>query len=197
MSAIRTSPGAAPGSRRRRWILLGVPLLVVLAIVLWWFTGPGKPGSSRLSRFSPVAAELEGVRGVFLYYGTPGSDSVVAEYRDVVVKDHPVDQVRAIYRELIAGPTGSRVTAFPDGAELLNTYWTVRGTLYLDWNRTLISGFRGGSGKERQLLASIVRTAADNLPQVHRVAILVEGSPVETIGGHYDTLQPLDVADWR
>ena len=186
-----------PSSGRLRWLLLGVPLLALLAIGIWWFTGPGKHGQSRLSRYSPVAAELEGVRGVFLYYGTPGSDSVVAEYRDVVVKDHPVDQVRAIYRELIAGPTGNRLTAFPDGAELLNTYWTVRGTLYLDWNRTLISGFRGGSGKERQLLASIVRTAADNLPQVQRVAILVEGSPVETIGGHYDTLQPLAVADWR
>lgn len=197
MNDLRSTFDRGLSAVRRRWILIGIPLLLLVGLAVWWLTGPGRRGSGRLSRYSPVAAELEGVRGVFLYYGLPGSDSLVAEYRDVVVKDRPIDQVRAIYRELIAGPTGSRVTAFPEGTELLNTYWTARGTLYLDWNRTLVAGFRGGSGKERQLLTSIVRTAADNLPQVQRVAILVEGSPVETIGGHYDTFQPLAVADWR
>lgn len=186
-----------PARLRRRWIIGGIAgVLVVLAGVLLW-KAPWRRNEIGLSRFSPVAAELEGVRGVRLYYGLPNSDSLVAEYRDVVVKDHPVDQVRAIFRELIAGPTGSHVSPFPDGTELLNTYWTQRGTLYLDWNRALVAGFRGGTGRERRLLASIVRSAADNLPEVQRVAILVEGSPVPTIGGHYNTLQPLLAEDWR
>jgi hypothetical protein len=197
MTEIRSAFDFGDETVRRRWILIGSITLVVLIGIIWFVLGPGRRGSHRPSRYSPLAAELEGVRGAFLYYGLPGSDSLVAEYRDVVVKDRPIDQVRAIYRELIAGPTGNRTTPFPEGAELLNAYWTERGTLYLDWNRTLTSAFRGGSGKERQLLASIVRTASDNLPQVQRVAILVEGSPIETIGGHFDTLLPLDVADWR
>jgi hypothetical protein len=190
---------------RRWWRGLGpsrqvgaaVTLALVIAASILIAKGPWRRAALSPSRYSPVAAELEGVRGVYLYFGLPNSDSLVAEYRDVVVKDRPVDQVRAIFRELIAGPTGNRVSPFPDGSELLNTYWNARGTLYLDWNRTFESGFRGGCGKERQLIASIVRTAADNLPQVTRVAILVEGSPIETIGGHYDTLQPLDAADWH
>jgi hypothetical protein len=180
-----------------RQVGVAVTLAVVIAAGILIAKGPWHRGTLSPSRYSPVAAELEGVRGVYLYFGLPNSDSLVAEYRDVVVKDRPVDQVRAIFRELIAGPTGNRVSPFPDGSELLNTYWNARGTLYLDWNRTFESGFRGGCGKERQLIASIVRTAADNLPQVTRVAILVEGSPIETIGGHYDTLQPLDAADWH
>ena len=57
--------------------------------------------------------------------------------------------------------------------------------------------FQGGSGRERQLLASIVLTAADNLPDVTEVVLLVEGNPVETIGGHFDTMTPLTVAEWR
>jgi spore germination protein GerM len=183
---------------RRRWIIVGIAaVVVVVGVTLLILKGPWRQSPLSTSRYSPVASELEGVRGVYLYYGIPNSDSLVAEYRDVVVKDRPVDQVRAIFRELIAGPSGSRVSPFPEGTELLNTYWTSRGTLYLDWNRAFTSGFRGGSGKERLLLGSIVRTAADNLPQVQRVAILVEGSPVETVGGHYDTLQPLDAVDWR
>jgi spore germination protein GerM len=151
-------------------------------------------GSARLI---PLAADLEGTRGVYLYFGASGADSLVAEYRDVVVKDRPADQVRAIYRELLAGPTTKLEPLFPEGTELLNTYWTERGTLYLDWNRALVQGFRGGSGRERMLLASIARTAKENLPDVGRVAILVEGEPIESIGGHFDTRLPLDVRDWR
>ncbi len=197
MSETHGNWGTGPRRGRRLWILIAAFAVVVIGGAVWLAKGPWRGSPLAPSRYSPLAAELEGVRGVYLYYGLPGSDSLVAEYRDVVVKDRPVDQVRAIFRELIAGPTGNRVTPFPDGTELLNTYWTTRGTLILDWNRTFAAGFRGGTGKERQLLGSIVRTAADNLPQVQRVAILVEGSPIETIGGHFDTLLPLVAAEWR
>ena len=143
------------------------------------------------------AARLPGIRGVYLYFGVPGSDDVAAEYRDVVVKDREADRVRAIYRELLSGSTGSYESPFPDGVELLNAYYTSRGSLYLDWNQALVKEFQGGSGRERQLLASIVLTAADNLPDVTEVVLLVEGNPVETIGGHFDVMTPLAVADWR
>lgn len=184
-------------AKRGLWLVIGAVILAGIGAGIFLARAPWRQSPLAPSRYSPLAAELEGVRGVYLYYGLPGSDSLVAEYRDVVVKDRPVDQVRAIFRELISGPSGNRTTPFPDGTELLNTYWTTRGTLYLDWNRTFAAAFRGGSGRERQLLASIVRTAADNLPQVQRVAILVEGSPIETVGGHYDTLHPLLAEDWR
>jgi len=183
--------------RRKRWIALGVVFVIAAALTYWFAWGPGRRGGGAPSRFVPLAAELEGIRGVTLYYGAPGTDSLVAEYRDIVVKDRSPDRVRAIYRELLAGPSEGRTSPFPEGVELLNTYMTQRGTLYLDWNKILVTGFRGGTGRERQLLASIVLTAADNLPEVERVGLLVDGNPVETIGGHYDTLAPLDVADWR
>jgi hypothetical protein len=185
------------GRGRRPWIIAAGIVVVLGVVAVLLVKAPWRKNELGPSRYSPLAAELEGVRGVYLYYGLPNSDSLVAEYRDVVVKDHPVDQVRAIFRELIAGPTGTHVSAIPDGAELLDTYWSQRGTLYLDWNRALVTGFRGGAGRERLLLASIVKSAADNIPEVQRVAILVEGSPVETIGGHYDTLLPLEAGDWR
>ena len=183
--------------RRRRWIALGVVAMIAAGLAAWFVFGPGRREGGAPSRFVPLAAELEGIRGVTLYYGAPGTDSLVAEYRDIVVKDRSPDRVRSIYRELLAGPSEGRTSPFPEGVELLNTYMTQHGTLYLDWNKVLVTGFRGGTGRERQLLASIVLTAADNLPEVERVGLLVDGNPVETIGGHYDTLSPLDVADWR
>jgi hypothetical protein len=182
---------------KRRWIAIGI--IAVSAAVIWVYLthAPGRGGNASQGHFVPLAAELEGIRGITLYYGVPGSDSLGEEHRDVVVKDRPADQVRAIYRELVAGPMESHVTLIPDGAEVVNAYLTPRGTLFLDWNRALVQGFRGGSGRERLLIESIVRTAAENLPDIETVSILVDGNPVETIGGHYDILAPLAVSEWR
>lgn len=182
---------------RGYWIPLAVAVLLGGAVWAWFAYGPGRAPKLVPGRLAPLASELEGIRGVYLYFGVPGSDSLVSEYRDVVVKDRPEDQVRAIYRELVAGPTEPNQALLPSGSELINAYYTPRGTLFLNWNRALVRGFRGGSGRERQLISSIVLTAADNLPDVTQVSLLVEGAPVETIGGHYEVLSPMAVAEWR
>ena len=181
----------------RRWVTAAIGAVVILGG--FFFIARSRQRSANLapSRLIPLAAELEGIRGVYLYFGAPGSDSLVAEYRDVVVKDRPAEQVRAIYRELLAGSLKGNESLFPDGTELLETYWTERGTLYLNWNKAITQEFRGGSERERQLLASIVRTAGENLPGVQRVMLLVEGGPTETIGGHFDAMTALEVRDWR
>ncbi len=181
---------------RRRWVVVIAGGLLIIGGFFWIARVRNRPGLLP-SRLVPLAAELEGVRGVYLYFGVAGADSLAAEYRDVVVKERPADQVRAVYRELLAGPAEGHVALFPEGTELLEAYWTDRGTLYLDWNKTLTQGFRAGTARERALIASIVRTAGDNLPDVNRVMLLVEGEPVETIGGHFDVLSPLLVRDWR
>lgn len=182
---------------RRRYLLGSIALVVIAGIWLWWAYGPWRKREAAPGRLMPLAAELEGVRGAYLYYGVAGTDTLRAEYRDVVVKDQPTDRIRAIFRELLTGPGPGLVNPFPDGVELLNTYMSRQGTLYLDWNSALVSGFRGGSGRERMLLSCIVWTAADNLPEVKRVGILIDGEPIETIGGHYDVLEPLAVGEWR
>jgi spore germination protein GerM len=180
---------------QRRWAIAVAGSVLVVG-GFFWIARVRTHDQDLTPRLVPLASELEGIKGAYLYFGSPGADTLVAEYRDVVVKDRPADQVRAIYRELLAGPTKPHVGLFPDGTELLEAYWTDKGTLYLDWNKALTQGFRGGSARERELIASMVRTAGENLPGVDRVMILVEGEPVETIGGHFDVLSPLSVRDW-
>ena len=182
---------------RRRWIVVTALVLAAGATALWLAFGPGRGGKLAQERLVPLASELEGIRGVYLYFTVPGTDRLAAEYRDIVVKDRPADRVRAIFRELVAGSTGHLESPFPEGVELLNAYYTSRGSLYLDWNHALVQGFHGGTGRERQILGSMVMTAADNLPDVREVIVLVDGNPIETIGGHFDSMQPMSVAAWR
>jgi spore germination protein GerM len=181
---------------KRRYVVIGVLAVALFAAFLISSQG-NRSRTPRMGRLIPLASDLEGTRGVYLYFARAGTDTLVSEYRGVVVKDRPADEVRAVYRELLAGPMGKLAPLFPDGTELLSAYLTERGTLYLDWNKTLVTGFRGGTGREYLLLSSIVRTAHDNFPDVDRVAILVEGDPVETVGGHFDTTLPLSVRDWQ
>ena len=182
---------------KRRWAITVLGAILIVAGFFWLARARQNRSNVQPSKLLPLASELEGVRGVYLYFGIPGADSLAAEYRDVVVKDRPADQVRAIYRELLAGPSKGRTALFPEGTELLEAYWSDRGTLYLDWNKAITQGFRGGSARERALIASIVRTAGENLPGIERVMILVDGEPAETIGGHFDVLSPLLVRDWQ
>jgi len=181
----------------RRWIVYGALGSLALSLIILSVRLRRGGGGLESPRFETLAADLEGTRGVYLHFGVPGTDNLAAEYRDVVVKDRPIDQVRAVYRELISGSSQGLVSPFPEGTELLDAYWAGHGTLYLDWNHALVQEFRGGTGRERQLLAAIARTAGDNLPNVERVMILVDGNPVETIGGHYDVLSPLIVKEWQ
>jgi spore germination protein GerM len=182
---------------RRRWIVVAAGAITAVVTAVWVAVGIWKGGQRPPERLVPLASELEGIRGVYLYFAVPGTDSLAPEYRDVVVKDRPADRVRAIYRELIAGSSGDLESPFPDGVELLNAYYSSRGSLYLDWNRALVEGFRGGSGRERQILGSMVLTAADNLPDLEEVLVLVEGNPVQTVGGHFDVSRPMRVRDWQ
>jgi spore germination protein GerM len=182
---------------RRRWAVISVVAALGGAVWLYLALGPGRGGKLAHERLVPLASELEGIRGVYLYFAVPGTDSLAAEYRDIVVKERPADRVRAIYRELVAGSNAHLESPFPEGVELLNAYYTSRGSLYLDWNRTLVQGFRGGTGREGQIIRSMVLTAADNLPDVREVVLLVEGSPIETIGGHFDVMRPMSVEEWR
>ncbi len=184
-------------NRLQRRYVLAIAGSVLVVGGFFWIARVRTHQANVTPRLLPLASELEGIKGAYLYFGVAGSDSLAAEYRDVVVKDRPADQVRAIYRELLAGPSPGHTALFPEGTELLEAYWTDRGTLYLDWNKALTQGFRGGTARERSLLASIVRTAGENLPGVERVMILVEGEPAETIGGHFDVLSPLNVRDWQ
>ena len=156
---------------QRRWAFAIAGSVLVVG-GFFWIARVRTHNENLGPRIVPLAAELEGIKGAYLYFGVPGADTLVSEYRDVVVKDRSADQVRAIYRELLAGPSKGHVALFPEGTELLEAYWTDKGTLYLDWNKALTQGFRGGTARERSLLASIVRTAGENLPGVERVMIL-------------------------
>jgi germination protein M len=81
---------------------------------------------------------------------------------------------------------------FPKGARLLGA--TIRdGTLQLNFSPELTQNFEGGSDDEAALVNAITSTAG-SFPNIVRVQILVDGKPIESLGGHIDLLQAIPVS---
>ncbi|MFQ3610408.1 MAG: GerMN domain-containing protein [Fimbriimonadales bacterium] len=84
---------------------------------------------------------------------------------------------------------------FPQGTRLLKAERD-GDTLVLDFSTELVDGFSGGSDDEAALINALTRTAG-GFPEIKRIRLLVEGKPIESIGGHIDTTQPLTVSSSR
>jgi spore germination protein GerM len=99
----------------------------------------------------------------------------------------------------IGGPDAARaVRTVPAETQLQKVFWDAdTATLYLDFTPALVTRHPGGSTAEYATLASLVRTLGADFPEVTRVQLLVDGEPVETLAGHYDTSQPIEIGSWR
>lgn len=181
---------------------LGRKIVAVLAIVAAVIVGTVLV-RTWLERREEERAVLQQVpeetRSVTLYFANREADGLTAETREIAVEQGLENEVRAVVGALAAGPrNGDGVSAIPAGTVLLQAYWVEETlTLYLDFNRTLVSAHPGGSTGEYFTIAQIVRTISANFPQVRLLQLLIEGYPVETIAGHYAVDEPIDVMRWR
>ncbi len=177
---------------RRLALLLILALLAIAALAIWRLgrretPPPAPPGVDTVSA---------GVHSVQLWFGAAEGDSLVREDRDVVEAAALHERVSELITELEHGPQHGGVRTLPGGTTLLHVYLDDRGLLTLDLSRAFQQNFRGGSGAEYLAIASLVRTAASNLPEVKRVMIVCGGAPLPSLGGHLPLDRPLDVSDW-
>jgi len=109
------------------------------------------------------------------------------EPKAIAVHDH-ANAYREAFEHLI-----SQTPVFPKGTRLLSV--ELKGnTLELNFSQELVQNFEGGSDTEAALINAITRSAS-SFPGVQKVRILIEGKPVESIGGHLDISQPLPVQE--
>jgi len=182
---------------KRRYLVLFV-IVCLLAIVLIVALSKRKPGVEKPAEpVTKPSEEVEvGTKAVLLYFGSEDGTELVEVTRDIMASSEPSTLLASIVRELIAGPSGKGASTLPPGTELRSVYIAEK-TAYLDFSRELTTGFTGGSTEEYMILASIVRTVSANLADITRVQILVEGSSVDSMGGHYDLTEPLSVFEWQ
>ncbi|MCX5801753.1 MAG: GerMN domain-containing protein [Candidatus Eisenbacteria bacterium] len=183
-------------SKRLNFVLFIIVCLLAIVLVVTFSkrrAGVEKPGEP----VTKPSEEVEvGTKAVILYFGSEDGTEPIETTRDIMASAEPSTLLASIMRELISGPTGKGIGVLPPGTLLRSAYIAGR-TAYLDFSGELKSGFTGGSTEEYLILASIVRTVSANFVDITHVQILVEGSSVDSLGGHYDLTEPLSVFDWQ
>lgn len=197
-------PGDAdPGYDRgglgfRHFAIIAILALAVIGGLLWLLTRrPSAPVEGPPPR--EVSQVPEGSRTVTLFFASADQPAMYGESREVGVGRRLDEQVRQVVDALIAGPereTG--VSAIPPGTQLLSVLLdSDAATLYLDFSSELVAAHAGGSAAEYCTIAAIVKTIAENFPEIEAVQLLVDGSQVDTIAGHIRADEPFRVGDWR
>ncbi|MCP3978258.1 MAG: GerMN domain-containing protein [bacterium] len=129
---------------------------------------------------------------VEVYFPAKNHDGLIGETRQIFHTSTPGDRVKQIVADLIAGPTAQRsLRAVPAGCQLRQAFVLDDGTVYLDFTGELVEGIGGGSMEELLTVYAIVDSVVLNVAEIRRAAILVNGSPVETLNGHTDLRRPL------
>jgi hypothetical protein len=72
-------------------------------------------------------------------------------------------------------------------------YLVAPGAAVIDLNAAFADQHRSGILSEQLTLSSLVETLGVNVPGIHRVHILVEGQPRDTLAGHADLTDSFDV----
>ena len=138
---------------------------------------------------SGTALPVETVR-VTLFFADASQGKLHPEERDVAKPTGPGAYLRTLFEELARGPSRpGLVGVIPPRLQLRNGFLLPNGEVVLDL--AVDAGLSFGSSEELSIVASLVDTALQNVANTKRVRILVNGEPVESLGGHVDLTRPL------
>lgn len=189
--------GGVIATSLNRKIIIVLIAVVAVALIVYYLVM--RPAMKREEAPAVIEEVPEETRSVTLYFAGPEADKLVPETHEIAVEEGLEAQVRAVVAELARDPAdGDMVSSIPDGVQIIQVFWVEdTQTMYLDFNRALVTNHPGGSAGEYYTITTIIKTIGDNFPQVRYVQFLVSGYPVETIAGHYAVDKPLDVLRWR
>jgi spore germination protein GerM len=141
----------------------------------------------------PTTDEATPHAEVTLYFGDQQATGLVAEVREINVPEG--SNLYALTLQALAeGSMRSDLArVLPEGTKVLGVE-VEDGVAYADFSRELQSGHWGGSAGETITVFAIVNTLTE-FDEVKRVAILIEGTPLDSLAGHMDMTEPLSRAE--
>ncbi len=155
-------------------------LFVVLFIVIICFSSIACNDTSNLKNNDTNNKE----RDVVLYFADEKLKNLVAEKREVIVKDKSIEQV--VIDQLIKGPSLNKLKrTIPSNVNIIG--------LEIQDNVAIVNisseNLYGGSTEEVFLITSIVKSLV-SLDNVDKVKFNVDGEEAETLMGHLSIMEP-------
>lgn len=116
----------------------------------------------------------------------PSTEGIAYEERKIRPDSVKIKMAEAVLEEYVRGLPGNL-----RDTRLLGLYRDSESVVYVDLSEDLRRNFSGDARGEFNLLKSLLETITMNLEGVQDVKVLIEGKEVDTVGGHFQILQPL------
>jgi spore germination protein GerM len=130
-------------------------------------------------------------RKVRLFFPSTHQDGLLeVEEREIHRSPQLTIEAKQIVAELIRGSHEGYGPVLPAQTLLREIYLAEEGLLYVDLTSDAGENHPGGLTREVSTVYSIVNSLCENLPDVRKVQILLEGAEAETLAGHVDLSQP-------
>lgn len=147
---------------------------------------------SSSSGSSSSVGQTAAAMDIKVYYPDVNAMGLVAVTKNVKVKG--TEKYKAAVEALLAGTDNKELSAvFPKKTKLLKIAVS-GGTARVDFDKTLRTGFVGGSTGEEMLVGSLVNTLTE-FPEIKQVQILIDGQEIESLSGHLDLSGPVKRMD--
>ncbi len=119
-------------------------------------------------------------------YWAAGPDKIAPVEVELALSADPVQRAKQVLHALMVDPLTPEQRTTPADATLLAFYILPDSTAIADFSDALSTDTPSGILSESQVVNSIVRTLASNVPGIRRLKILIHGQEVNTLAGHVD-----------
>ena len=122
-----------------------------------------------------------------IYFSDPQERFLMPEKRYVIKEEDPALQAKEIVKALLEGSKEGLVNTFPTGVTIRDVKLDDGGTAFVNFNKNLTKLHPGGSTAEMASIYSLTNSITENVPDVKKVKILMEGKELSSIKGHIST----------
>ena len=176
------------------WVSLA--LLVLLGWGFWRNRHVVKP--VLVIKEFPLFTGKEPLRKVRLTFPSKEKPGFVQEDFQIYATESLGAQIKQVLRLLFKGPRiAGAASAFPGTAELAwkyrEAYLADSGLLVIDLDSQVLQLHPGGTTFEYMSLYTLIKSLKDNFKEVKKVQLLVAGESRESLAGHLDISEPLDL----
>jgi len=112
---------------------------------------------------------------------------LVGEKRYIIRQSDAAAQAKEVVRALLDGSKEKNINTFPAGVTLRDVRIDEAGIAYVNFTSSLTKLHPGSSSTEMASINSLTNTLAQNVSEIKKVKILVEGKELSSIKGHIST----------
>lgn len=135
----------------------------------------------------PISTASDITEQALLYWASPTEPGQL-EAAGVPLKlsANPAERGKQLIAALINGPADPTQRTLPPTTSLLEFYLLPEGVAVADFSSQLTTELPSGIQSEQMAVESIADTLAANIPDLHRLKILIDGEEAQTLAGHID-----------